>query len=260
MTCKKFAFITDIHWGYQRTNSRHKVPVHNPRALEAVLKFISDFQPDYLTLGGDQLDLRVISHWTKKSKLSMEGLRLHDDFVSFRHKFLEPLTQSLPTHCVKRVHKGNHEDWLDQFLDENPALEGLLSIDQHIGYSALGWENIGQGKASKIGKLHFVHGEHITGTNVAKMAVEMYEASVRFGHFHTYQAYTKTSVLDATQCKTGIAVPSLCSRAASYGKGAPNRWLTGFNAGYVFPDGTYTDTVIVMVQNRFAWNGTVYAG
>jgi hypothetical protein len=88
----------------------------------------------------------------------------------------------------------------------------------------------------------------------------MYESSVRFGHFHTFQAFTKTAALDASQCKTGMAVPCLCSRIASYGKGAPNKWLTGFNVGYLFPDGTFTDTVIIMINNRFAWNGKVYGG
>lgn len=259
MTCKRFVNLFDIHYGFERSGG-HKNPVHNPRALAAVLKFVSDFKPDYLTLGGDQLDLRVISHWTKKSKLSMEGLRLRDDFKGFRSEFLEPLTKMLPHGASKRVHVGNHECWMDDFLDENPALEGLLDIDTHVGYTDLGWTNYAQGKASRIGKLHIVHGDHIRGSNIAQNAVQMYEHSVRFGHFHTYQAYTKMSALDVTHVKTGVAVPCLCGRVASYRKGAPNRWMAGFNVGYVFPDGTFTDTVIIMINNRFAWNGQVYAG
>lgn len=257
---KRFLSLFDIHYGFARAGG-HKKPVHNRKALEAILKFASDFQPDIVTLGGDQLDLRSISHWTKKSKLSMEGLRLQDDFHGFRKEFLDPLEALLPAHCSKRVHKGNHEDWVDQFLDENPALSGLLDIDQNVGYTSHGWRLYKQGEASKIGKLYIVHGDNIPGsTNIAKAAVEMYERNIRFGHFHTFSTFTKTAALDVTQCKTGMAVPCLCTRDASYGKGAPNRWLTGFHVGYSFPDGSFNDTVIVLTNNRFHWNGTTYAG
>lgn len=259
MVVKRFLNAFDIHFGFSREGG-HKKPVHNPRALNALLKFTSDFKPDYFTLGGDQLDLRVISHWTKKSKLAMEGLRLRDDFHGFRREVLDPLEDMLPN-AKKRVHKGNHEDWMDEFIDQNPALEGIMDIDTNVGYTLGGWEMYDQGKASKLGKLLVVHGDHISGgVHCAKAAVEMYEHSVRFGHFHSYQAHTKISPLDATQCKTGVLVPCLCSREASYGKGAPNRWLTGFNVGYLFPDGTFSDTVVIMVNNRFHWNGQTYAG
>jgi hypothetical protein len=259
MSVKKFLSWFDIHYGFDRRGG-HKYPSHNPKALAAVLKFADDFKPDYMTLGGDQLDLRVISHWTKKSKLSMEGLRLRDDFVGFKTEVLDPLNRVLPEKCSKRVHVGNHEAWVHQFLDENPALEGLLDVDTHVGYTASGWTTYQQGQASRIGKLHIVHGDHVRGTNIAKNALDMYEESVRFGHFHTYAAYTKQSALNVTHVKTGVAVPCLCSRVASYGKGAPNRWMTGFNLGYVFPDGTFTDTVVILINNRFAWNGRVYGG
>ena len=257
-SCKKFVNLFDIHYGFKREGG-HKKPVHNVRALDATLKFISDFQPDYLTLGGDQLDLSVISHWNKRSKLNMEGLRLRDDYQGFRRDFLDPLERLIPN-AKKTVLKGNHEDWADQFLDENPALEGLLEIDSNVGYTANGWTMIEQGKAARIGKLYIVHGDHIRGQLIAKNALMMYEQNVRFGHFHTYEAFTKVSALDEKHCKSAVAVPCLCSREASYGKGAPNRWLTGFNVGYMYPDGTFTDTVIIMINNRFHWNGITYAG
>jgi hypothetical protein len=191
----------------------------------------------------------------------MEGLRLQDDYRDFRTEFLGPLESLLPAHCAKRVHKGNHEDWVDQYIDENPALSGIMDIDENVGYTANGWKMFKQGEASRIGKLYIVHGDNISGgVHVAKSAVEMYERNIRFGHFHTHQTFTKTAALDVSQCKTGVAVPCLCTREASYGKGAPNRWLTGFNVGYLFPDGTFTDTVIVMVNNKFHWNGLTYAG
>ena len=49
-----------------------------------------------------------------------------------------------------------------------------------------------EGKASKVGKLTFIHGDTIKGgQNPAIAAVTNYERNIRFGHFHIcYGNYT----------------------------------------------------------------------
>jgi len=157
-------------------------------------------------------------------------------------------------------HTGNHEAWLGQLTDEIPGLDGLLDLKNLLTLSNK-WGVIPQGGITRLGKLHFLHGDQISGgANPAKWAVETYEKSVRFGHFHTYAAHTKIAALTDTG-HTSIAVPCLCKRDPNYGGGSPNRWVNGFLYGYVDEKtGHYTDSVVTMVNGRFVANGKRYGG
>jgi len=144
-------------------------------------------------------------------------------------------------------------------LEENPALDGCINLGELLALGQRGWRIIPLEHPSKLGKLNFVHGHQVKGgEHVAKAAVTHFERSIRFGHHHTYQVYTKTSALDARDVHTGIAVPCLCRRDLKYGEGKPNRWVNGFLWGTVFPDGSFSDQVTIIVDGRFSANGKTY--
>lgn len=146
-------------------------------------------------------------------------------------------------------------------LDDDPALEGLIDLDTLLHLTEDGTRLREFSDPHNIGKVTFIHGHEICGgEHVAKAAVINYERSIRFGHHHTYQTYTKTSAIDQKLGKTGIAVPCLCSKGPKYGEGKPNRWVQGFNFGYIHPNGEFTDYIGVIVDGRFVWNGKVYRG
>lgn len=248
----------DIHYGFERVN-RHKKAIHNMKAIEPIFRFMEDWQPNAFVFGGDQLDLGEISHWNKSRRLSLEGLRLVDSLEGFRREILDPIEQLLPNNAIARYHLGNHEDWLNDLLEENPALDGLLDVDKVLQLRARKWDVVPIEKSSKLGKLHFVHGHQVKGgEHVAKAAVTHFERSIRFGHHHTYQVYTKTSALDAKDVHTGVAVPCLCRRDLRYGEGSPNRWVNGFLYGTIFPDGSFTDQVAIIVDGKFSALGKTY--
>ena len=52
---EKFVALFDMHWGYERDGSRHKVPLHDQKAISVAMQFIEDFKPDHVILGGDTL-------------------------------------------------------------------------------------------------------------------------------------------------------------------------------------------------------------
>ena len=83
-------------------------------------------------------------------------------------------------------------------------------------------------------------------------------AGWRFGHFHTYQAYTKLSAIEANG-HTSIAVPCLAHKLPKYGGGTPNKWMQGFLYGAVDgPQGAFGDSVAIIVNGRSVINGKVY--
>ena len=254
---KKFIFATDLHFGYERRGG-HKVALHDQKALNVLTSFVKEFKPDVFIWGGDALDCGVISHHNNSKPGATEGLKLLADARDGRKAFIEPIEQALPNGELVYI-IGNHEDWLTDLTDKIPALEGLIDLKTLLKLEK--WNVIPQGGAYKLGKLLFVHGDTISGgEHVAKAAVTSYEKNIRFGHHHSFSAYTKTSPLDSKFSKTGVCVPCLCSRSPKYGEGKPNKWCQGFLWGYIGEGGRFNDYVTIITDGSAMINGKVYKG
>ena len=253
---EKFVALFDAHWGFERVKG-HKVPLHDPKALDVALQFISDFKPDHVVLGGDMLDCGAISHHNDRKPGNTEGLRIFTDAEELRSTVLRPIEQAVRGRLI--YHIGNHEDWLNDLVIGQPGLEGIVEPEVLLGLKK--WEVIPQGKVSRLSKLVFAHGDQLRGgEHIAKAATLIYEKNVRFGHHHTFQIYTKTSAVEANG-HTGIAVPCLCRKGPKYGEGAPNRWMQGFLWGYIDgPEGCFADYVSVIVNGKTIINGKIYRG
>jgi UDP-2,3-diacylglucosamine pyrophosphatase LpxH len=254
---KTFVFLTDLHYGYERDAYRHKRALHDSVAMSVALQFITDLKPDHIILGGDILDCAVISHHNRNKPGRTEGLRLVMDAQELRAQLITPLEQQ--TQATLHYIVGNHEAWLTDLIDDEPGLEGVFDLKTLLGLDR--WNVQPQGGHINLGKLTFIHGDQLRGgEHTAKAAVIAYERSMRFGHFHTLQMYSKSSALDIKHGKTGMAVPCLCRKDPRYGKGAPNRWCQGFLYGYILPDGTYHDYPVVIINGRAVINGREYRG
>ena len=252
---EKFVALFDLHWGYELRGG-HKVPVHDVKALNVALQFMKDFKPDHIILGGDMLDCRSISHWTANNPGEVEGMKLFQEAKELREALIKP--------CEKfeaglTFIEGNHEDWLNQFVTKHPALEGIVEANNLLRLDEDRWNYLKQGEAHHLGKLTFVHGDQIKGGgNPALWATNAYEASVRFGHYHTFQVASKTAQLKANG-HTGMSVPCLCKKGPNYGKGAPNHWMQGFLYGYT-DNKSFNDYVVIIVDGKATIQGKTYVG
>lgn len=254
---KRFIATYDLHFGYERRNS-HKIALHDIKAWNTVLAFAKDFKPNTWIHGGDMLDCGVISHHNHGKPGATEGLKLVADATEGRKVFIDPVEEIVGS--GEKVYLiGNHEDWLTDLTDKIPALEGLVDLETllHLGK----WKVVPQGGSYNLGKLTFIHGDTIKGgEHCAKAAVVNYERSVRFGHHHCFQAYTKNSVLEYKHAKTGVSLPCLCTKTPKYGEGAANRWVQGFLYGYIDDGGHFNDYVVIIVDGKCIVNGKVYRG
>lgn len=254
---KKFLFAADLHYGWERRNG-HKVALHDPKALAAMLAFATDFKPDIFIWGGDALDCGMISHHNDGKPGATEGLKLLADATEGRKAFIEPIEKIMAKgEMIYMI--GNHEAWLEDLTDKFPALEGIIDIRPLLKLDK--WTVIPQGEFYNLGKLTFIHGDQLSGgEHVAKAAVVAWERNIRFGHHHTHQVYTKVSPISYKQAKTGIAVPCLCTKGPKYGEGKANRWLQGFLYGYIHEGGTFNDYVVTIIDGKFVVNGNTYKG
>lgn len=252
---EKFLALYDIHWGYERKGG-HKVPLHDIKAVNIAIEFAKDFKPDHVIIGGDALDCGCVSHHNHGKPGATEGMKLIEDAAGLRDNVIRPL-EALKAKSYTYV-RGNHEGWLTDLEEMIPALEGMLDVDKLLELND-SWKVIPQGESHKLGKLVFVHGDQIKGgEHSAKWAAMAYEKNIRFGHFHTYQVYTKTSAFDANG-HTGVAVPCLCKKNPGYGGGSPNRWAQGFLWGYTDKQ-SFNDYVSIIVNGTAMINGKEYKG
>jgi hypothetical protein len=266
VTPKKFILAFDIHTGWERAYVRGQFVerrVDNPAAINALLNFASDFKPDIWVFGGDQINCGPVSHWNRRKPRLVEGFKLADELDLFSSSILRHVIKDILPKRNRRLVwlPGNHEAWWDQFIEENPAVAGMSSIEKYLGLDKIaGCELYSQGEVANIGKCYVMHGDVLPGGKYhARIAVETYRRNMRFGHYHQYEAATLINPLDEKDVHTAISAPCLCSRGASYGKNAPNKWVNGFIYGYAYPDGMFHDTVVIMTGNEFIANEKLYA-
>jgi metallophosphoesterase superfamily enzyme len=252
---EKFVALFDSHWGYERKNG-HKVPLHDEKAINVALRFVKEFEPDHIILGGDILDCGSISHHNHGKPGAVEGFRLMGDAKELRKALITPL-EAVGAKTLTYI-VGNHEDWLTDLVNMIPALEGIVDVRSLLDLGQK-WKVVPQGESHRLGKLVFIHGDQVKGgEHSAKWATAAFEANVRFGHHHTYQVYTKTSALESNG-HTGIAVPCLCRKNPNYGGGSPNRWMQGFLWGYVNgPENRFNDYVSIIINGTTIVNDKVY--
>jgi hypothetical protein len=252
-------FFVDSHWGHEIAGGKKK-PLHDVKAHDVMLQIAADFKPTRIVMGGDGLDCGAASHWNRGKPRLTEGLRLEKDAEGYRDAVLSSLAMTHPK-ARRDYILGNHEAWVDQFVDDNPSIEGLVSVDKMLGLSASGWTVHEQGAVINVGKLFLMHGDVIRGgIHPAKHAVETFGRSIAFGHFHSPSSYTKVSALDVTDVHTGRCVGCLCRKNPRYGRGAPNRWAQGFLLFEVAEDGSFQATDINITAGKAIWNGKRYKG
>lgn len=254
---QRFVALYDLHWGYERKGGRlHEL--HDPRALAVAMAFIGDFNPHHIILGGDMLDCGAISHHNDRKPGCIEGLRVDRDAEELRHTVLEPLERRRSRSLTYLI--GNHEDWLNQIAEVMPGLGTRVSPEALLGLGPK-WKVVQRGGFHRLGKLIFKHGDTIKGgEHAAKAAVISSERSIRFGHRHTFAAYTKLSDVDLKQKHTGISLPCLAQKGPGYGQGQANRWVSGFNYGWILPGGAFSDYVPLIINNRAVIEGKLYCG
>ncbi len=255
---RKFVFAPDTHVGYEKKHGK-LVPLHDSKAINAMLKFAQDFKPDIYIAGGDNLDCGPVSHWLKHKKSSIADLDLRKDCKEYTKLVLNPINKIMNRDGTSKIWMiGNHEMWLHDAIEENPGLKGVLDVRSLLDLD--GWTVKEQGEHVKLGHLHFIHGDTLGNVkNIAAQAVDKYNCSIAFGHFHTHQQYIKHTMI-TEKPMIGSAIPGLCRVNPNYAMNRPNQWAQGFGFGYVRDNGDFTLYVPIIVGGCFSAEGKVYRG
>jgi hypothetical protein len=238
-------------------------PEHCEAAIKAVLSFIERNKNKIkgVVLTGDNMDCVNISRHTEgKPRLRTRG-GIAKDFDNFNKDILLPIEAHITKETAKWIFLGNHEDWLEQWLDKNPEFEDLVSFDKNLNLTQRGWKVIPQGEHRQIGKAYILHGDQIgSSMHVAKKLVDSFCATAVMSHVHQYSAYTKVSQVKAKDKWIGITLPTLGTVSPKYAKGRPNAFLNGFGIVELWKNDFVNIYVPIIFNGCFSFGGELYEG
>lgn len=118
--------------------------------LQNIGKYIADKKPDVIVCLGDFADMPSLSSYDVGKK-SFEGRRYTNDIeavIDAMNALMKPILDErirLQNNKKKQWNPrlvmtlGNHENRINRAVDNDPKLEGLISVND-LGYSHFGWE------------------------------------------------------------------------------------------------------------------------
>lgn len=238
---------TDSVQRYIVTPDKH-VPFHDLSAWRCVIKAIGIVKPHgYIDLG-DFWEGLSTSHWQwkKKKRPPLDyQLAMVDEDLKVANNWMDDIDEALDKANVKdkRYITGNHDDWIDRLVEENPHLErtksprgpGYLFADA-FDLRKRGYKVHPIGEYVRIGKLYYYHGHHHGGIHHAKNHLLKLGVSVMYGHWHDIQEHSITHV-DGQKAAWSIG----CLKSLRYDEG--NEWLgrRPVNWGHAFAIVDYWD-------------------
>jgi predicted phosphodiesterase len=177
------------------------VPHHDSILFDLFLKFLSDFQPDYLVINGDFLDCFAIS---KFDKIPHSG-RMKDE-LELGWGLLKKIRDAIPETEISYI-EGNHEFRLRQYIIRNaperydiaPDLPELLELNQFN----IEWVGTKEGASKwvdtykRFGQLYVGHWDRVNkhSAMTAKNLVEDKGISLIQNHVHRGGTYHKRTDL-----------------------------------------------------------------
>ncbi len=212
------------------------IPFHSNKALDLLLYFLKENQPDYFVIGGDYLDAWEVS---KFDKVPRTGKDFRDELEEGAD-ILKLIRKIIPNTKIVYV-AGNHEFRLRKYIITNArALYGLkgLTIQEQLGLNELNIEYIDNSDGLsrfghnfwKIGELYIGHFDKVSkhAAYTAKNLMDDIGVSFIQGHTHRVGLTTK-SFIDGRDL-IGIEGGCMCELKPNYVV-SPN-WSHGISVFY----------------------------
>ena len=217
------------------------------KVYDVVKRFIAEYKPDKVYLLGDFADASTLSHWNLQKRRACEGRR-HRKEIEVLSKELDFLQR----HSKEVIWlEGNHENWVEQYIDKNPESEGLLEYPELLDLEKRGIQWVPYNKLLKVGKLYMTHGRYASKYHAAKHA-DTIGSNIVYCHTHMPQTYGCNK--ETTTPYMAYCLGCLCGKSPSYLRGKQGNWIHGFATLYVADNGEFNLYPINIISGRFYYN------
>lgn len=249
MVERNFVF-SDIHY-----------PEHNYQAVDCAMQVMKDYKPHRIILIGDAMNMSPVSHWMQDKKRPMENKRLLGEYKGFN--LLLNKAVKLAGKQLKEVVYilGNHEDWVQQYIDKHPEVEGLLEVEANVKVDnpKVKLKFVPFNEFYHVGKLALTHGLYTNKYHASKH-VEAVGKSVMYGHTHDVSVHTKIGLSSEKDKHQAMSIGSLCDLSPDYMRNRPHNWIHAFALVDKQPNGYFTPHIINIIGGTTVWNGKLYKG
>jgi len=243
---KTYVVVTDIH-----------LPEENKEAVNCVLKVMTDIKFDGILNLGDFLDLSCISHWNKNKRKTVEGKRLKADFI-LGNSLLDEFDKRLPKGADKRFYLGNHCEWLDDLIEDTPALDGIFDVDSGLHLSQRGYKVFPYNHIDRIGRLCITHGMY-ANTNTVKKHLDELKVNILIGHGHQIEQRMASSMAREISL-AGYEVGCLTNLDPDYAKHRANCHTHGFAIVHFYDNGFFDVNLVRIIKGKCIVWGKEYNG
>ena len=236
---------------------RH-IPLHDESACNIVLQAIEMIKPDIFIDLGDVGEWESVSHWRykrrKRPPLEYQ-LPLINEEIKQVNDELDKWDKALAkVGCEdKRICTGNHDIWLDDFVEEYPYLKDY-TFNNVCRWKERGFKVYEHNEPVKIGKLVFIHGVYTTVYH-ARQHLSAYGTSIAYGHVHDVQSATQTKLDSGTIGSWALGCLKDMSREKNrWLKGKLHNWKHCFGIVYFYPNGNFRlETVDIVKGKTVLW-------
>ena len=202
-------------------------------------KVITTIKPSEIVINGDLLDFSYISSFADGVFGAQEGKRLKDDFDIFKKEL-----QFFKKYSKKVIFlEGNHEARLNKYLEKNPVLKGIMSLQTICEELNIEYVPLNQQPYAYRPDFWITHGL-CYNKYFASKTVEQCNVNIVCSHTHRTQSYSIS--YPNGKIITGYGIGCLSNINPDYTAGLrQNGWTHSFGELLEDESGFQFNTIII---------------
>ena len=219
------------------------------KAYALAREFTKYYKPHETVLLGDFMECEAVCHWIENKRRLVENKRLLKEYAVANQEL--DWVQKYSRRVVYL--EGNHENWVEQYIDKHPEVEGLLELSTNLRLGKRGIRFVPLNNLYRKGRIHFLHGVYINKFHALKHLTR-YGCCLCYGHTHTAQTAQLNMKMMLPIMAYGLGC--LCDHAPAYLKGRPSNWICQLAVMECnTKTGRFNLTPINITDNQFIYNG-----
>ena len=239
-------------------------PLHHQPSINVLCKAIELIRPDIYVDLGDIGEWHEFSAWKykRKKKPPLEHIipLLEADVLNV-NKCIDQIDESLDKSECKEKHlcEGNHDNWLNMFVEEYPYLE-QYTLKKAIKLSERGYVYHPMGKRLKVGKLYFYHGNQFGGQYHAANHLRKLGCNIMYGHWHDLHQMSVTHVDGPKSAWSIGCLKDMSSESNTWLQNRLTNWAHAFAIIDFYDKGLFNVHIVQIINGKTCLWGELLDG
>ena len=239
-------------------------PLADKKAIGCLVKAIEIVKPDTYVDLGDGGEWNGASHWKWKKKKRppleyiMKDIEKDVDDVNKGMDIIDEVLDKV--NCKdKHMIEGNHDDWMNRFVEEHPYLDDLR-FETCVELKERNYKYHPMGKYVRLGKLYLYHGHHFAGVQHTRNHLMRLGCNIMYGHHHDIQQSSVTHIDGQKSAWSLGCLKDMRPEKNNWLGGREHNWSHAFAIVDFYDKGLFTVHVIQIIDGKTSLWGEVIRG